>query len=224
MTYYTSSIKLLFHPRNQLVSLRKAERLRGFWKTFFLLFFFTILTYAATAWAGLGTDPLSGEISTLSRIDFEFQKVWFLFGRIAAGLSLFLGVLILPPFIFWLLFDLPFKKIVNIQLSVWILMLVERLTWIPFMIYLGLDWYVSPLSFGIIASYFTHLDWMIYFFGSLSLFQLFIVWFQVKSITWLSPSRRWWIIAGVILWNIILWAGTAALVYFDETIVQLLLS
>ncbi|WP_101846634.1 hypothetical protein [Halobacillus sp. Marseille-P3879] len=224
MSYSIHFIKLLISHSDQLVLLRKAERLRHFWKNFFLLFFLTILTYAAVTWTGIGTDPLSSDINTLSRIDFEFQKVWFLFGRAAVGLTLFLGVLFFIPFIFWLLFDLPFKKTIVIQLSVWAVMLLERLTWIPFMIYFGLDWYVSPLSFGIISSYFTQLEWIVYFFGSISLFQLFIVWFQIKSITFLSPSRKWWVVTGVTLWNIILWAGTAALVYFDETIVQLLLS
>ncbi|MFG6150434.1 hypothetical protein [Halobacillus sp. B23F22_1] len=224
MTYSTNFVRLFFQPHDQLILLRKSERIQHFWKAFFLLFFLTILTYAAVTWSGLGTDPLSYKITTLSRIEFEFQKIWFLFGRLSIAGLLFLGVVLFTPFIYWILFDVSYKKVVNIQLTVWAVMLFERLTWIPFMIYLGLDWYVSPLSFGIIASYFTYLEWVIYFFGSISLFQLFVVWFQIKSLSFLSNSKKWWVITGVLLWNLILWAATAALLFFDETIVQLLLS
>ncbi len=135
-----------------------------------------------------------------------------------------LGTIFLSTFIFWLLFDLPYKKMMVVQMSVWLIMLVERLTWIPFMVYLGLDWYVSPLSLGIIASYTTSLDWVIYFFGAVSLFQFIIIWLQIKSAIFLSNSRKWWVVTGVIFCNLLLFAGTAALSYFDTTIVQLLLS
>ncbi|MCP3029757.1 hypothetical protein LF817_00225 [Halobacillus sp. A1] len=224
MTYKIQLFKLLFRRHDQLFVLRKAERIRRVWLSLLLLVMLTLLTYAAAAWIGLGTDPLSTGVNQLSRNDYEFHKVWFLLGRLLTGLTLMLGTIFLSTFIFWLLFDLPYKKMMVVQMSVWLIMLIERLTWIPFMVYLGLDWYVSPLSLGIIASYTTSLDWVIYFFGSVSLFQFIIIWLQIKSAIFISNSRKWWVVTGVIFWNLLLFAGTAALSYFDTTIVQLLLS
>ncbi|MFC7063665.1 hypothetical protein [Halobacillus seohaensis] len=224
MTYSINLLRLFFRRQDQLLVLHKSERIQKFWRAFFILLLLSFITYGWTSWIGLGTDPLSTSINELSRIDYEFQKAWFLIGRLGIALLLFLGIVLFTPFIFWLLFDLSYKKMVIVQMSVWLLMLVERLTWIPLMVYFGLDWYVSPLSLGVIASYATQLEWIVYFFGAISLFQIFIIWFQIRSILYLSNSRNWWIISGVIFWHVLLWSGTAALTHFDSPLVQLLLS
>ncbi|WP_173917779.1 hypothetical protein [Halobacillus sp. Marseille-Q1614] len=224
MTYSINLLKLLTRRREQLCTLQKAERLRNGWFTFFILLILTLLTYIWTSWIGLGTDPLSGNVNLLSRMDYELHKTWFLIGRAAFSIGLLLGVLFFTSLIYWIFFDLHYKKIVIVQMVVWLVMLIERITWVPIMVYLGLDWFVSPLSFGVMASYFTSIEWLIYFFGCLSVFQIFIIWYQIHCISRLSTSRKWWIITGVLLWNLILYAATAALSYFDHSIVTLLLS
>ncbi|WP_082235584.1 hypothetical protein [Halobacillus massiliensis] len=224
MTYSINLLKLLTRRREQIYALQKAEKLKKGWLVFFILLILTLLTYIWTSWIGLGTEPLSGDINILSRVDYELHKVWFLIGRAAFSVVLLLGVLYFTPFIYWIFFDLHYKKVVTIQMTVWLIMLLERITWIPLMVFFGLDWYVSPFSFGVVASYVTSIEWLIYFFGCLSIFQLFIIWFQIYCITRLSTSRKWWIITGVLLWNLILFAGTAGLSYFDHSIVTLLLS
>ncbi|WP_079525599.1 hypothetical protein [Halobacillus hunanensis] len=224
MNYSIRIIKWFTRRDDQLFKLREAETISRFWKVFFSIMLLTMLTYTWTAWIGLGTDPLSMNMTELSGAEYGLYKAWFIIGRIAYGLLLFLGVLLFAPLLFWIMFGLSYQKTMVIQMSVLLIMLLERITWIPLMVYTGLDWYVSPFSFGVIASYITNIEWLIYFFGAISLFQIFIIWFQIKCLSYLSTSGKGRIIIGVILWHLTLWAGTAALTHYDTYLVHLLTS
>ncbi|UOQ91780.1 hypothetical protein MUO14_14680 [Halobacillus shinanisalinarum] len=224
MIYSTHVFKLFTRLHDQLFKLREAERIRNLWKAFFSLMLLTILTYIWMAWLGLGTDPISMNMTEFNRTEYEFYKAWFIIGRIGYSLLLFFGVIFIASLVFWIMFELPYKKTMIIQMNVLLIMLIERIAWIPLIIYAGLDWYVSPFSFGVVASYITNIEWLIYFFGAISLFQILIIWFQIKCISFLSTSKRGWIITGVILWHIITWAGAASLAHYGTYLVHLLTS
>ncbi len=222
MTYSVHLIKLFTSRDDHLFKLNEAEKLKNVWNLLFFLLGATILTYVWSAWLGLGTDAVSANMSELNRVEYEFRKAWFIIGRIVYAVLLFLFILFISSFFFWLFNNISYKKLIIIQMNVLIVMIIERLTWIPLMVYAGIDWYVSPLSFGVLASYFTSFDWVIYFFGSISIFQLFIIWYQVKCLSWLSRTKIGWIWVGVIFWHLLLWAGTSALSYFDVYIIYLI--
>ncbi len=222
MTYSVNLLKLFFRRSDHLFKLNEAERIKNVYNLLFFLLLLTILTYVWTSWMGLGTDPVSANMSEFNRIDYEFRKSWFLIGRVAYSLLFFIFILYISSFFFWLFNNVSYKKLMIVQMNVLLLMLLERVTWIPLMVYAGLDWYVSPFSFGIITSYFTSLDWIIYFFGAMSIFQLFIVWYQVKCISYMSSTKIGWIWTGAVIWHLVIWAGTAALSYYDLFILYLI--
>ncbi|MGV2622596.1 hypothetical protein QRD89_01965 [Halobacillus sp. ACCC02827] len=222
MTYSVNLIKLFTRRDDHLFRLNEAERLRNVWNLLFFTLVLTVLTYTWTAWLGLGTDAISANMDGLTRTEYEQRKAWFLIGRTAFALGIFLFVLFISSFFFWLFNNVSYKKLFIIQMNVLLIMLLERITWIPLMVYAGIDWYVSPLSFGVIASYITSIEWIIYFFGAISIFQLFIIWYQVKCLTWLSTTRKGWIWTGVIVWHILLWAGTSALAHYDLFLLYLI--
>ncbi|MFZ0371369.1 MAG: hypothetical protein WAM07_17380 [Halobacillus sp.] len=222
MTYSVNLMKLFIRREDHLFKLREAERIKNVWKLLFLLLGLTVLTYVWTSWMGLGTDPLSDEMSSLNRVEYEFRKAWFLIGRVAFGILLYVFILFISSFFFWLFNHVSYKKLLIIQMNVLLVMLLERVLWIPLMVYFGLDWYVSPFSFGIITSYITDINWIIYLLGSISIFQLFIIWYQVTCISSISPTRRRWIWTGVVFWHLLLWTGTAALSNYDLFLLYLL--
>lgn len=221
MTYTVNLFKLFFSREDHLFKLNEAERLKNVWNLLFILLVLTVATYIWTAWLGLGTDAISANMAGLNRLEYESRKAWFLLGRIGFAILLFLFTLFVSSFFYWLFNDVSYKKLMIIQMNVLLIMLVERLTWIPLMVYAGIDWYVSPLSLGVITSYLTDQGWIIYFFGAISLFQIFIIRYQVKCISWLSTTNKKWIWTGVLFWHILLWAGTAALSYYDLFLVQI---
>ncbi|MCA0985095.1 hypothetical protein LCL89_13710 [Halobacillus yeomjeoni] len=222
MTYTVNLIKLFTRRDDHLFKLNEAERLKNVWNLLFLLLFLTIFTYVWTSWLGLGSEAVSQGMAGWNRLEYETSKAWFVMGRTLFSLCLFVFILFISSFYFWLFNDVSYKKLMIVQMNVLLILLIERMTWIPLMVYAGIDWYVSPFSFGVITSLLTDQKWIIYFFGAISLFQLYIIYYQIKCLSWLSSTKKVWIWTGVLIWHILLWAGTAALSYYDLFLIQII--
>lgn len=218
MAYHVQVAKLFFRREDSFFQLKRAERITGLWKRVFLFLFLSMLVYGFTAWKGLGMDPISVMATELSFATYESVKIYFLFGRILYGLLLTFIILFFTPLIFWIFSDIDYKKLVTVQFNVLFIMLVERLTWVGFVQYLGLDWYVSPLSFGIITSYITDITSIIYFFGAVSVFQIWIMWFQGKAIRDFCDMKRWKVAILVGTVHVFYWAVTAVIALYDHAL------
>ncbi|MFC4559634.1 hypothetical protein ACFO3D_15705 [Virgibacillus kekensis] len=215
MSYPINMIKFFFPLNDHLFRIQKAESFKNLWKVFFLLLLSTVVVYFWMASLGLGSDTVSVNATELAPLEYEASKLWFVLGRMGYGLLLAVLILLLPSLWFYVITGIPYKKLLIMQQAVLLVMLLERITWIPLAVYFGLEWFVSPLSFGIIASYFTELPWVTAFFGAISLFQLWIIWFQVKFLRYMSSTKRGWIWAGVISLHLLYWALAAALSFTD---------
>ncbi|SDK30666.1 hypothetical protein [Sediminibacillus albus] len=209
MVYHSNLFKLFLHTEDHLFRIQEAEKITNIYKLILSLLGLTILLYGWTGWLGIGSDPLSNHVQDLSPVDYELTKVWFMAGKSVYALLFGLFVLFIPTLLFRFAYQIHYQKLLIMQLSVLFIMLLERLLWIPLFLYAGLEWYVSPLSFGIIASYVTDIPFFIYFFGAISLFQLWIIGFQVKFISRLSRVRKRWVWTGVILLHVFYWLITA---------------
>lgn len=215
MLYQINILKFLFPIDDHLYRVHKAETLKNLWKIVSLLVLFSAVVYAWMAILGIGSDIISGNATAFNPLEYEESKFWFVLGRIGFGVLFALVILFVPSFLFYIITGIPYRKLLIMQEIVLLAMLIERVIWIPLVVYLGLDWFVSPLSFGIIASYFTDLAWVVLFFGAISLFQLWIIWFQVRFLSYLSTIRKRWIWFSVIFLHIICWAVVAALAFMD---------
>ncbi|WP_028785184.1 hypothetical protein [Thalassobacillus devorans] len=220
--YAINLFKLFFRREDQLFKIHRAEKVFNFWKLIFLLFLVSILTYIWTSWIGLGTDPISANATEFTHKEYELRKLWFLIGRVAYAILFAAFILFASSFFWWLFNDIRYRKLIIIQMNVLLVMLLERILWIPLMVYAGIDWYVSPFSFGVAASYITDIEWIIYFFGAISIFQVWIIWYQIKCLQYLSTTKRFWIWLGVISWHLLLWAGTAAISRYDLFLIYIL--
>ncbi|HLR63427.1 MAG TPA: hypothetical protein VK097_13515 [Lentibacillus sp.] len=220
MFYHVNPVKFFFPIDDHLFRLKKAEALKNLWKICLLLILCSAGLYAWMALFGIGSGIISAEATSLTPFQYEAGKVWFVLGRMAFAVVFALLVLFIPSLFFYAFTDIPYKKLVILQQIVLFVMLTERVLWIPLAIYGGLDWFVSPWSFGIIASYFTDIQWVIFFFGAISLFQLWIIWFQAKCLSYLSLVKKRWIWVSVIFIHILYWAGTAVLTFMDSHLIS----
>lgn len=211
MMYRVHLFKLFFAVDNHIHRIRKAETLKNVWKWCFVLCLVSMFLYGWMAYLGIGSDLISGKQAEMPMSTYEGSKFGFLLGRLLYAVLLSIIVLFLTSVLFYVVMDIPFQKLVVMQLVVLLVMLVERLLWIPFMVYLGLDWYVSPLSLGIVASYVTTYKWFIYFFGAISLVQVWIMGFQVKYLSFMGSVQKRWIVLTVIGIHLIYWAVAATL-------------
>ena len=218
MTYRVHLFRLLFSMEDDLFRIKKAERIEQLWKVNVVLIVAAIAIYFWMAFLGLGTERISGIAVTLSDTAYETSKLWFILGRALYAILFAAFILFFPSLLFYLLTGIPYQKLVIMQQVVLVVMLMERLLWIPLVIFVGLNWQVSPLSLGIIASYITEIPWVILFFGAITLFQLWIIWFQVKYISAFSEMKQYVIAMNVILLHFLGWCLTALIAMGDSYI------
>ncbi|WP_085993628.1 hypothetical protein [Oceanobacillus senegalensis] len=220
MTYYTNILGFFRFTDDHLYRIGKAEEIKNQWKTTIFLILFSLFLYTFMAYFGMGTNLISEHATTLTTVEYEVSKFWFVVGRTLFGGLFALLILFVPSLLFYLLTDIPYQKLLIMQQIVLTVMLIERIIWIPLALFIGLDWYVSPLSFGIIASYLTDTPWIIAFFGSISLFQLWVIWFQGKFIMNLSATKKYIIWINIILLHIFGWCFAALFAYSDSYLIS----
>lgn len=220
MTYYMNLVKFIRSMEDHLFRVRQAEKLHNVWKTSLLLALFSVLIYIWMAYLGIGTTPISPAAISATEIEYEQYKYWFILGRAVYGLIFTALVLFIPSLIIYAFTGISYPKLLIMQQVVLAVLLAERVIWIPLAAFIGLEWHVSPLSLGIIASYFTEIDWFIYFFGAISLFQLWVIWFQVKFISGFHAigKRGLWLI--VISLHILTWVLAATIAAVDTHIIS----
>lgn len=200
MTYHTNPFRLLINPKETLFKLREAEQLRGLWLWTVLILLAFSLVFAALGWVGAGTETLNQLKANYLGSDYEYAKFWFIIGRLVWGLGLGLLVIFVVSLVFYLFYEIPYQKLVVIQLSVGAVFLLEALSWLLLLPVAGLEWNRSPYSLGVIADLLTDRPWIISLFGAVSLFQLFILYFQTRCLLVLFPAKRWhvWAVVGMI--------------------------
>ncbi|RKQ32281.1 hypothetical protein [Oceanobacillus halophilus] len=220
MTYYTNPISFFRAADDHIHRIIKAEQIVNLWRVCFFLVIFSMLIYGWTAYLGVGSNLISEQAVTLSNIDYEVSKFWFIIGRFLWGLIFALFILFIPSLLYYLLTDIPYQKLLIMQQIVLVVLLVERLIWVPMALLIGLDWYVSPLSFGVIASYLTDTSWIIYFFGTISLFQIWVIWFQAKYLISLSQSKKYVVWLNVILLHIVSWCLVTVIAFADSYLIN----
>ncbi|MFD2761939.1 hypothetical protein [Lentibacillus juripiscarius] len=216
MTYKVNIIRFFFPVADSLLRVKKAEVIKGLWRTSSLLILFSVGVYLGMAVLGIGTGPISDDAAALGFLGYEAGKLWFIIGRIGFAILFGLLILFVPSLIFYFITKIHYRKLLVMQQVVLTVMLIERLIWIPLAVYAGLDWFVSPFSFGIIAMYISDIPWVIYLFGAVSVFQLWIIWFQAAFLSYLSTVKKGWIWVSVVFIHLLYWAGTAALASMDQ--------
>ncbi|WP_010095705.1 hypothetical protein [Ornithinibacillus scapharcae] len=215
MTYTLQVLRFIFSVDDHIFRIGKAETVRNPWKVIVLLSLLTLVIYGGMGMLGMGSTLISSGAVLLDPAEYEMRKLWFVIGRVAFALTFALFVLFIPTLIFYWVTKISFKKLLLMQVVVLFILLMERVLWIPMAVFFGLDWFVSPFSFGVIASYFTDISLLIYLFGAVSLFQLWIIALQIKYLIKLSTIHKGWIYATVILLHLTIWTVTAIVSFTD---------
>lgn len=209
-------IRGLRQPSYFFYQLKETEVLRGYKQKVFLVFLLSAIVFALVSSLGIGMDPLSKELTTLSPFTLEMEKFLFLLGRIISGLLYAAIILFVPALIFWTISDEgEYRKLVIIQSLVLLILLIERLTYIPLSLFLSLDWFSSPLSLGVIAQYITSKPFIIYLLGCFSLFKIWVFYIQYKGIKRLTQQKNWLIWLVILLTNLLFWSVTAFMAFLD---------
>jgi hypothetical protein len=209
-----SEIKLLkglVEPPIFFSQLKETELLKGYKRRILSLFFLTVLIYGLSAYFGMGIFPLSPDLLSLSPAEFELHKFYFIIGRVVLGLLYAAFIIFFPSLLFWTFTDVPYKKLTIVQGCTLIILLLEKFSYLPFLLYFSLDWYSSPLSLGVIGQMLTEKEWIIYFLGCISFFKIAVILIQYIGLRWLTAQKPLILLTIIIFVNLLFWGVTTLL-------------
>lgn len=204
---------------DNIFRIKKAEKIQGLWKTGLFLLLAAVIIYIWMGWLGIGSNLVSQGAPGLTPLEYNVHKLWFVVGRMIYAAIFWGFVLFVPAAMLGLVTDIPYQKLVIIQQLVFAILLIERLIWIPLAVYAGLDWYSSPFSLGIIAAYLTSKSWIVLFFGAISIFQIWVMFLQVRFIRGLCSMSKPGIWASVIFLHLFEWCFAALIASVDTLII-----
>ncbi|MGE8207077.1 hypothetical protein ACQKP0_21465 [Heyndrickxia sp. NPDC080065] len=212
---YQSSILHLFKPKTTFFQLNKAETIYGLkWRLFWLILLSTVI-FTVEGFLGIGSASISRSLTLIHPNIYEWHKALYVFGKIISGILYSVCILFIPSLFLSIFAEVSYRKLVVLQVFVLFILLMEQLTFIPLLLWLNLDWYSSPLSFGIIGQYITTIPFFVALFGCLSIFKIWGIYIQYKGLCTLSEKNRLPLLLLVILINLIFWGVTALLTYID---------
>ncbi|MDG5471347.1 hypothetical protein P6709_06280 [Jeotgalibacillus sp. ET6] len=180
-------------------------------KRYFIGFYIlSILLFGLSAWIGMGTQRWSGQFMTSLGLTHDLERFYFLLGRLALGI-LYVTVLILVPALIYKIAskEQPFKKVTLLTLFPLAILLLEQASYIGLMLWQGINWYSSPFSWGVIGQLFIEHRWTIYFLGCISLFKIWVMYWQFLSLRAISTLKWWAVILIILTLNLSFWAITA---------------
>lgn len=203
----------LFNYHYYTYKLRDAERFPGVWKKTILFILLSGMIFGFSAYFGIESEYLSKKLTSISRAEYEMNKLLFLSGQILQGLVSGAIMLFLPALFFWTVTDLEFKRLLSIQLFVMPILLLEKVLYVPMALYLGLTKVSSPFSLGVIAQYITGNDFIIHFLAYISIFKIWAIFIEFKYLNAMTDKNPKIVLLLVIAIHLIIWLF-AALISF----------
>jgi hypothetical protein len=203
----------LFNYNYYTYKLRDAERFPGVWKKTILFILLSGMIFGFSAYFGIESEYLSKKLTSISRAEYEMNKLLFLSGQILQGLVFGAIMLFLPALFFWTVTDLEFKRLLSIQLFVIPILLLEKALFVPMALYLGLTKVSSPFSLGVIAQYLTGNDFIIHFLAYISIFKIWAIFIEFKYLKAMTDKNPKIVLLLVIAIHLIIWLF-AALISF----------
>lgn len=215
MLYHVQLGKGILYPNTHIYQISQAEKITGLYKRFFLLLFASVLIYLIGSYYGIGMESVSGEITSLSNSELEAKKLFVLIGQVLKGAIFSIIVFYLPAIFYWAIFNVYFKKLLVMQTYVLAVLLVEKLLLIPLQIFLQIGWESSPFGLGVLMQYMSDYKLIIYLAGSITIFKVWVIFYQINWLKGLVESKTNWLIAVVILFNIFIWIITALISHME---------
>lgn len=213
MTFRIQPLKGIYRPVNYRYQLHTAEAFTGYKRYAVLLVFLSLCMYAIGAALGIGTESLSKELTSLSYGEYEARKQLFFVGRLLLGLLIPCLFLFLGALYYWSFLDIPYQKLVIIQMTVFCVFLLEKAIQIPMFVLWHIDAISNPFSFGIIAQYITNKEFIIHFFSKITVFQIVMMSITNYYLCQLTDQSKKVVTSIVIFFFVFCWIISSLLSY-----------
>ncbi|WP_332651216.1 amino acid transporter [Lysinibacillus sp. 54212] len=187
------------------------EKIRGYRRSFWLVFFSALLLFALRNIWGMNTSALTTLFATGLDDRYIFARYISLGSSVLWAIGFFLFHYFAVAYFLHLLTELPFKWIRKVQLYVISFIVVEKaLTFIAFII-VG---YATPYTFFSLAPtlfQFVQHDYLLYFVNQLTVATVATIWVQYRFLSQWDEGNRKVLMAKIIVIQIILALIVAAI-------------
>lgn len=215
MTYQVQILKGLFQPRTNRYQLEQAEGITGFGTKLLLVYLCSFVIFLLEAYYGIGSESMSKEITKLGESEYEAGKLLVIAGKLLAGLLYPTFYVVLAAVVFWVILDIPFKKVAVVQMIAFALHLLEKVVYIPFLLQMDLNQSANPFSLGVISQSILSNEYFIHFFGEISLFQMAIIGIVYYYLRELTEKNKYIPLIMICVFYLASWFVAAFLAYID---------
>jgi hypothetical protein len=151
----------------------------------------------------------------MSANEFEAVKLLILSGNIITGIIDPSIYIFLAALFFWIVTDIPYIKLVIIQMILFGLQLVEKILLIPLFVLMDLGSDANPFSLGIISQYFLRSDYFIHFFSEITIFQFLFIALQYFYLKEFTERNNYLVLLMIVLFYLATWFVKAFLGYIQ---------
>ncbi|MDW7617034.1 hypothetical protein SC499_20620 [Peribacillus simplex] len=215
MVYQVRLLKGILEPHRSRYQLQNVEAVtRLGWKLLFL-YFLSIIVFAISGYFGIGSESFSKEITKMSVNEFEAGKFLILSGNIIASLIYPSIYIFLAALFFWIVTDIPYIKLVIVQMIIFGLQLLEKALLIPLFVLMDIGNDSNLFSLGVIGQYFLRSDYFIHFFSEITIFQFLIIALQYFYLKEFSQRNNYLVLVMIVLFYLATWFVKAFLAYIQ---------
>jgi hypothetical protein len=215
MVYQVRLLKGIFEPQRSRYQLQNAEAVSRFGWKLVLLYFLSVIVFSVAGYFGIGSESFSKEITRLNGSEYEVGKLLIVSGNMIAGIFYSSIYIFLSSLFFWVVADIPYKKIVIVQMVVFCLQLLEKVLLIPIFVLFDINYDANPFSLGVISQYFFRNDYFIHFFSEVTIFQILIIALQYYYLKIFTERSKSFVLSMIILFYIASWFVKAFLAYIQ---------
>ena len=197
--FFNFTFKQYLTNPHRLADDLQTSTIHGFRKRIFFVFIAGLLLFGARSWWGMGTESLTPLIATMTTADFTMARTASFVG------SLIWSVIYLS-FHFWgmayivhLLTNIPYKKLLPLQLIVSCLLLAEKALISLVFFVKGATANFSFLSFGPLAATYLENNYLILFLNQLTITTALIIALQFSFVQAFADNSK----RSILLWTLI---------------------
>lgn len=214
-TYRVRLARGLLHPYASSYQLGTAESIGGIRLKLLLLYIISIIISGISGLLGIGTESLSMDLAILGEGLYADGKLLAFLGSLVYGLFWPTVFIFLSSLFFWVITELPYKKIIVIQMFIFVLFLAEKAILLPIFIGFGLSFDSSPFALGVISQYLIPNEYFIHFFSSISLFQAAALVLNYYYLKGLSGKSKYLLMGAVCIFYLACWFAEAFRAYVN---------
>ena len=206
-------LKGIVKPHDYTYHLKRAESYSRFKLQIIILIAVSIFLYAVNTFYGIGTESVSKELIGINNVAWMARSQLFFIGSIVAGAVIACVFLFLSSIYYWSFLHTSFQKIVIVQMSIFILFLVEKALQVPMYLLLDIGDTSNILSLGIIAQYISDSELIVHLLSQVTLLRIGIIAFSFFYLKELSDISRKSLLLVIAFLYIFYWIGSGLLSY-----------